>query len=333
MVRSFAMVALSAAVAGICACGSTSTPANNGVSSAAKTTPAAVQGTKPTKATITIDVGKPGVTIPPTFYGLMTEEINHSYDGGLFAELVQNRTFQDNKNEPRHWALVGSGKMAMDRKDPVNGAMPVSLRLDMEGSAASVANDGYWGIPVRPETTYTATFYAKAGNGYQGAVTAAIMLDDGEQIVASGKTDAVGASWQKYTVTLKTGADVPTTAKAKFCVGGSGPGSLWFSMVSLFPPTYMDHPNGLRPDLMKLMAEMHPAFIRLPGGNYMEGDTFPTRFDWKKMIGPADQRPGHMGCWSYPQQRWVRVAGVFAVVQGVECGAGAGGFRGVYAES
>ena len=189
--------------------------------------------------------------------------------------------------------------MEMDRTDPVNGALPVSLRLEMEGAGASAANEGFWGIPVRPETTYTASFYAKGGNGYAGPVTAAIMLDDGQKIVASGKTEAVGGKWQKYTVTLKTGADVPTTAKAKFCVGGSGAGTLWFSNVSLFPPTYQDHAKGLRPDLMKMLADLHPAFIRLPGGNYLEGNTFPTRFDWKKMIGPVDDRPGHMGCWNY----------------------------------
>ena len=69
--------------------------------------------------------------------------------------------------------------------------------------------------------------------------------------------------------------------------------------MSLFPPTYEDTPGGLRPDLMKLMADMHPAFIRLPGGNYAEGSSFATRFNWKQMIGPAEQRPGHMGCWGY----------------------------------
>ena len=72
-----------------------------------------------------------------------------------------------------------------------------------------------------------------------------------------------------------------------------------FSLVSLFPPTYQNTPGGLRPDLMKLMADLHPAFIRLPGGNYVEGSTFATRFNWKEMIGPADQRPGHQGCWGY----------------------------------
>src|SRR2546421_5055450 len=89
-------------------------------------------------ATLEVDVNKPGVTIPKTFYGLMTEEINHSYDGGLFAELVQNRTFQDPPPRgrqaspgslPVHWAVIGAGKASIDRDDPVNAALPLSLRL------------------------------------------------------------------------------------------------------------------------------------------------------------------------------------------------------------
>src|SRR5436305_9617391 len=94
-------------------------------------------------ATLGIDVNKPGVSIPKTFYGLMTEEINHSYDGGLFAELIQNRTFQDPpprgrrtpaRTMPIHWSLVGDGKASIDRDDPVNPALPVSLKLDLSGS-------------------------------------------------------------------------------------------------------------------------------------------------------------------------------------------------------
>ena len=118
-------------------------------------------------ATLDVDVDKPGPAIPKTFYGLMTEEINHSYDGGLFAELIQNRTFQDPRPRgrqatpetlPVHWSLTGAGKAAVDRADPVNPALPVSLRLDLSGATAGVANDGYWGVPVRPDTTYTATY-------------------------------------------------------------------------------------------------------------------------------------------------------------------------------
>jgi alpha-L-arabinofuranosidase len=257
--------------------------------------------------TLDVDVNKPGVAIPATFYGLMTEEINHSYDGGLFAELIQNRTFQDPASRrrtapdalPIHWSLVGEGKAMIDRNDPVNSAMPLSLRLDLGGGTAGVANDGYWGIPVRPDTTYTASFYAKGAGGFAGPVTASLVLDEGKVVVAKAESPAVTDAWKKYTVKLTTGHDAATTAKAQFVLSATGTGTVTFSMVSLFPPTYQNTPNGLRPDLMKLMADMHPAFIRLPGGNYAEGGSFQTRFNWKQMIGPADQRPGHMGCWGY----------------------------------
>src|SRR5436305_2503028 len=98
-------------------------------------------------ATLGIDVNKPGVAIPKTFYGLMTEEINHSYDGGLFAELIQNRSFQDpaprgrgSTTQPRplpiHWSLIGEGKTDLDHENPVNAALPVSLRLELSGGKA-----------------------------------------------------------------------------------------------------------------------------------------------------------------------------------------------------
>lgn len=255
-------------------------------------------------ATLDVDVNKPGITIPATFFGLMTEEINHAYDGGLFAELIQNRTFQDPQGRfgggtPPHWSVVGTGTIATDRENPVNEALPVSLRLDLAGEEAGVANDGYWGIPVRPDTTYTATFYAKAGGGFAGPVTASLRTDEGNATVASAATAALSDGWRKYSLKLTTGHDAPTTAKARFVLSAKGTGRVWFSFVSLFPPTYKDTPNGLRRDLMELMAGLKPKFIRLPGGNYLEGGSFPDRFNWKKMIGPADQRPGHMCCWGY----------------------------------
>jgi alpha-L-arabinofuranosidase len=258
-------------------------------------------------ATLDINLGKQGPTIPPTFGGLMTEEINHSYDGGLFAELIQNRTFQDPtphqqaspQDLPIHWSLIGDGKASIDHTDPVNSALPLSLRLDLSGSRAGVANDGYWGIPIRPGTKYTASFYAKGGAGFAGRITASLLMDDGSVTVATAGTKPLSNAWCKYTITLKTGHNTPITTKARFVLSATGSGSVWFSLVSLFPPTYRNTSGGLRPDLMKLMADLHPAFIRLPGGNYVEGSTFATRFNWKQMIGPADQRPGHMGCWGY----------------------------------
>jgi alpha-L-arabinofuranosidase len=282
----------------------------------ASLSPAVIRAEGP--ATLDVDAGKPGVAIPAAFFGLMTEEINHSYDGGLFAELIQNRTFQDPAPRPPgaqgpppaggtpgvggmpiHWSVIGPGKAATDRTDPVNAALPVSLELELAGGESGVANDGYWGIPVRPDMTYTASFYAKGAVGFAGPVAASLRTDDGNVTVARANTAPITADWKRYTLTLKTPHDAPTTAKARFVLSASGQGSVAFSLVSLFPPTYQDTPNGLRPDLMNLMAEMRPKFIRLPGGNYVEGGRFADRFNWKKMIGPADQRPGHMAPWSY----------------------------------
>lgn len=258
-------------------------------------------------ATLNIDMSKQGPKIPATFFGLMTEEINHSYDGGLYAELIQNRTFQDPPSQgrggehvvPVHWFSVGSGKLAVDDCDPVNAALPLSVRLELGDGQCGIANDGYWGIPVRPNTTYTARFYAKGGEGFAGPVTAALRLNDGDVTVATATTQPLTDHWQKYTIQLKTAGDAPTTAKARFVLLAQGSGNVTFSYVSLFPPTYQDAPNGLRSDIMELLKALEPKFIRLPGGNYVEGNRFSDRFSWKEMIGPPDQRPGHMGCWSY----------------------------------
>ncbi len=263
-------------------------------------------------ARLEIDLGASGHAIPASFYGLMTEEINYSYDGGLFAELIRNRTFQDPaggfaSRDPRppigvvpaHWSVVGSGSAATNRIAPVDAALPVNLRLTLSGGTGGVANNGYWGIPVKPATRYTATFYARGNDGFAGPVTASLLTDAGDRTVAKAETAPIGGTWKKYTLEFTTPPDAPTTAGARFVLSASGTGSIDFSFVSLFPPTYRDVPNGLRPDLMQLLAAMHPAFIRLPGGNYLEGSRFADRFAWKRMIGPAEQRPGHMGCWGY----------------------------------
>jgi len=263
-------------------------------------------------AKLEIDLGHSGPTIPPSFYGLMTEEINYSYDGGLFAELIRNRTFQDpptglSGSDPKpmidvippHWSVVGSAQATTNKIDPVNAALPINLRLTLSGSTGGVANNGYWGIPVKPSTKYTATFYARGNDGFTGPVTASLLTDIGDRTIAKVQTAPLTSAWIKYTLTFTTPADAPTTAEARFVLSANGKGSIDFSFVSLFPPTYQDVPNGLRPDIMKLLADMRPAFIRLPGGNYVEGSRFADRFAWKKMIGPADQRPGHQGCWGY----------------------------------
>ncbi len=287
---------------------------------------------------LTIQVDKPGAAISPTLYGLMTEEINYSYDGGLYGELVQNRIFQNVPPAPRggrggrgrgaaaapasapaptpasaparpigslaHWSVYtsggGAGTLALDQEQPVNsGALKTEVRLDITaaGGQTGLANDGFWGIPVHPDSQYRANFYARSGNGFSGPLTVAIVGNDGT-IYASAKVDSVGQQWQHHTVTLKTGKVAPT-ADAKFVLSGGSKGSLWFNLVSLFPPTFHGRVNGFRPDLMQLLDNMHPAFLRFPGGNYVEGQDFANRFNWKETIGDYSQRPGHESPWRY----------------------------------
>ena len=274
-------------------------------SAATVPTPIPVHAQAQAPGRITVHVDQPGVKISPVFYGLMTEEINHSYDGGLYAELIQNRAFKDDANKPAHWALVqdggGAGTITVDNDNPVPGtALTSSLRLDITapGGRVGAANDGYWGIPVKPSTTYHVSLYAKGG-GFTGPLTADIESNDGATVYAHAQITGLGTGWKQCTATLQTPASAPTTTAARFVVSAAGTGTVWLTQVSLMPPTFNNRPNGLRPDLMQKLGGLHPAFLRMPGGNYVEGNTIATRFDWKKTIGPIAVRPGHPGTWSY----------------------------------
>src|SRR4051794_18882468 len=256
--------------------------------------------------TITIDTGSPSGKASPLFYGLMTQEINHAYDGGLYAELVRNRAFLDDAASPAHWSLVqadgSTATMALDPKEPLNTTIGTSLRLDVTqastGHAAGITNEGYWGIPVEPTARYRASFYAKAAPGFSGPVTVSIQSDDGRTMYATKTVTGLTPAWKQYTVTLQTDK-VPATTKTRYVLTIDRPATVWFSLVSLFPPTFKDQPNGFRPDIMQMMVDMKPKFLRFPGGNYLEGDQIADRFEWKKTIGPLGDRPGHRAPWGY----------------------------------
>jgi alpha-N-arabinofuranosidase len=280
---------------------------------------------------LTVRADQPGAKISPVFYGLMTEEINYSYDGGLYAELIQNRVFRDppdtryRRFRPRgapgqadpaaalepapipHWSVVTQGSarasIATDTSDPINTtALTTSLKLTIGAASsrerAGVANDGYWGIPVRPNTAYRASFYARASEGFSGPLTVSIEANDAATVHASGTVRGLSPMWRKYTLTLKTG-EAKASAANRFVIAATRPGTVWLNLVSLFPPTYRNRPNGNRIDLMEKLADMRPAFLRFPGGNYVEGNRWEDRFSWKQTIGPLEQRPGHMSPWGY----------------------------------
>ena len=225
--------------------------------------------TRAASPTVTIDAASPSGKVSPLFYGLMTEEINHAYDGGLYAELVRNRAFLDDAATAAHWSLVqadgSTAMMALDPKEPLNATIGTSLRLTVTqastGHVAGITNEGYWGIPVQPNTRYPASFYAKAAPGFTGPVAVSIQSDDGRTIYATKTVTGLTSAWKQYGVTLETGKVTPT-AKARYVLTVDRPATVWFSLVSLFPPTFKDQPNGFRPDIMQMMVDMKPKFLR-----------------------------------------------------------------------
>ncbi len=255
---------------------------------------------------LTIQANETAVHVSPTLYGLMTEEINHSYDGGIYAELVQNRIFKDNASAPVHWSLVttggGTGTISLDTAHPINKALTTCLKLDAEpghaGAEAGVANDGFWGIPLRAHTQYAVSFFARAAAGFHGALRVALEAANGSRIYASGSFAHLTTAWHWYHTTLKTGTMTASLAN-RFVITTNGTGNVYFNLVSVKPPTFNNRPNGTRPYIMKTLAAMKPAFLRLPGGNYLEGNTIKERFNWNKTLGPLEDRPGHEGTWGY----------------------------------
>jgi hypothetical protein len=169
-------------------------------------------------ATLHIDAGHPGAHINPPFHGLMIEEINHALDGGLYGELIQNSVFQNDPNEPINWSVVqdngGVGSIALDNTQPIAGtALTTSLRINIaQGSRVGAANDGYWGIPVIPNTSYKTSFYAK-GSGIAGPLTVSIESIDGSVVYAQAQVVAITTEWTQYSATLTTGS-VPATEAA-----------------------------------------------------------------------------------------------------------------------
>jgi alpha-L-arabinofuranosidase len=279
-----------------------------GLASAAISLPL-VTNARPPAATPTIHIGTDQVKakVSPMLYGLMTEEINFSYEGGLYGELIRNRSFKAEAGfayqaeEPVYWDTVGGAEIALDRQQKLNNALDLSLALNIKSATpqqpAGIRNPGYWGISVKPKSSYKVSFYAKA-EGDIGPLTVALAKASGQSIVAN-QVQGVGKEWKKFELTLRTGAGLSASKDNVFTLTAAQPGKLWLQQVSVFGPSYRNRDNGMRADLMEMMVALKPKFLRFPGGNYVEGDTFNQRFEWKKTVGDLAERPGHRSPWNY----------------------------------
>jgi alpha-L-arabinofuranosidase len=254
------------------------------------------------QTTLTIDLNNPGAPISPTHYGIFFEDINHAADGGLYAELVRNRSFED-ATTPEYWLAISqvgaSAAATIETSDLLNTSQSKALKLTI-GKATSTAragvlNKGFWGINVVKDRTYKLTFFAKRDTSFHGSLNVSLESSAGVQYAQASITE-LGTEWQKYSCTLVANDNDPSGV---FVLSSYSSGTLWFDVVSLFPPTFKDRENGLRPELAQLLADMKPTFMRFPGGCFVEGDNLANRFQWKNTIGPIENRPGHYNLWKY----------------------------------
>ncbi|ADW68876.1 alpha-L-arabinofuranosidase C-terminal domain-containing protein [Granulicella tundricola] len=254
--------------------------------------------------TLTIDASKPVTAVSPTLYGLMTEEINYSYDGGLYAEMVRNRTFHDHWPPFEYWTVVAQKSATAQLKYGSTGpsaALSKSLQLTIvdagPGNEAGISNPGYWGMAVQPSTTYKGSFYAKVD--HPNVAHARLIADDSGNVLAQAAIVLPVGDWKQFQYVLHSQPNVTASSRNHLELTFEHPGIVNLQLVSLFSPTFNNTPNGNRPDLMKMMSAMSPKFLRLPGGNYLEGDYINERFEWKKTLGPLVDRPTHRGPWGY----------------------------------
>jgi alpha-L-arabinofuranosidase len=267
---------------------------------------AQTQGKKAALAHLTIDATHIVTPVSPTLYGLMTEEINHSYDGGLYAEMIQNRAFHSTWEGEPPWGLVRHGdavaSRSLDTSTGPSRALNYSLKLSVASasnrSEAGLTNPGFWGYGLRPQTMYAGSLYARIESSDIGPMTIRLISDRTGEVQAEAQVKLKAGPWARYEYKLTT-ASIPTSTAnhLEFTLAHSG--TVWLQLLSLMQPTFHNRPNGNRPDLMERMAAMHPQFLRLPGGNYLEGVTLNDWYDWKKTIGALVDRPGHQAPWFY----------------------------------
>ena len=266
---------------------------------------------------INVDVNQRGPKISPTHYGIFFEDINHAADGGIYAELIRNRSFEDGPEygkpaDMQGWSTYASPGAVLDTKliQPsrkvklLNAAQGYALELHVKATPQTpvcLVNEGFWGVNTVQGRCYKLNFWAKGT--YKGTVKATLCSKDGavvyaEAVVSGFSADINAKQWTKFTATLTaTGND----AQAQFALVFDGNGTVDLDVVSLFPPTFKNRENGLRPDLAQMLYEMRPKFMRFPGGCFVEGQISPENaFRWERTIGPIEERPGHWNVnWGY----------------------------------
>jgi len=259
-----------------------------------------------------VDVAAPGKTISPDLVGIFYEDLSHAADGGLYAELVQNRDFEYSTadrsewNAQTSWQLVqrdgGRGSFAVEDSTPLNANTPHCAVLTNEspGGQVGLLNEGFDGIAVKAGENYDVSVFARRVSGTGSPVAVRIESKAGV-LLGEATLPAPTGIWAKYAARI---AVRTTDSDARLVLLTGAQGKLALDMVSLFPEkTFRNRPNGLRADLAQVIADLKPKFMRFPGGCLVHGDGLDNIYHWKDTIGPVEQRKGQRNIWRYHQSK------------------------------
>ncbi len=256
---------------------------------------------------ITVMADKPGASIQPTMWGIFFEDINFAADGGIYAELVKNRSFEF-ADPLMGWKAIKTtdtrSRIQIINRESENPNNPRCARIisTSHEEIFGLSNDGFRGMGIKKDNHYRFSVVARKMDGEPVAVNIDLIDSNGVKI-GGGSIVVNGTEWKKYEVIMTATGTEP---KAKMNVLFSGNGTIEADMVSLFPlATWKSRENGLRADLVQLLADMKPGFIRFPGGCIVEGRDLHNRYQWKNTVGDIDGRKQIVNLWNYASRNTV----------------------------
>lgn len=249
-----------------------------------------------------IDLNNIGAKISPTMYGIFFEDINFGADGGLYAELIKNRSFEF-ADRLAGWHPFGN--VTISDKKPCFDKNPHYARLSYSGeiTKCGLENEGFRGIGIHKDEMYDLTLHARTEKGKSIKIRVELVNSDND-IFETKQIEIEGDKWSRYSVTLTPKV---TVAKARLRLTMESLGCVDLEHISLFPQkTFNDRKNGMRRDLAEALKELNPGVFRFPGGCIVEGTTIATRYQWKNSVGPVENRPININRWNYtfPHKRF-----------------------------
>jgi alpha-L-arabinofuranosidase len=259
-----------------------------------------------TISTCTVDVSKPGALVAPICRGQQIEDFNHQIEGGLYAQMINNPSFEEVDKKFDHtpevnWYVVKKGSsngsiygQTSEETGMLNSYQDHCIKLEITSVTSGdvgIANQGYWGIKLENNTKYRVSFWAKKGVNFSGTIKAKLESNEGD-VYAQSSELTPSIDWQHFTCELITKGITYVNGTNRFVLYCSAPGDLYFDVVTVMPPTWKNRSNGLRPDLAQKLADLKFRFIQFPGGCMAESAGMDTCWNWKNSIGPLEERQG-----------------------------------------